>query len=220
MKNRLRFSCKSGGASGFTIVELMIATMVFSIVLLVIAVGVLRFTNAYFKGINSSKTQAAARAVMSQVAQSIQFSKVVTPLARSGNTDGICVDNTLYSFVVGQQVTDVAPNGAKHQGYHGLVVSNPGSCSVGITPNVPASSALPSGSRELLGQHMRLGALDVSPAGKLYKIHVRVIYGDDDLLTPAVSAGTDWANEVCSGATGEQFCAVSDLTTTVEQRLL
>ena len=217
MPSQLQPSGRVRGPNGFTIVELMLATMVFGVILLVIAVGVVRFTSAYFKGITSSKTQGTARAIMLEAAQSIQFSKTVTtiPAAGVGGVQGVCVDNTLYSFVVSQQVTDAAPNGALHQGYHGLVVSN-GACS----PNLPATPTLPAGSRELLGQHMRLGAFDVSAKGKLYTIRIRVIYGDDDLLTPAVSAGTNWATENCAGITGSQFCAVSDLTTTVEQRLL
>ena len=49
--------------SGFTIVELMIATLVFAMVLLVITVGVMSFTRAYYRGINQSNTQRVARAV-------------------------------------------------------------------------------------------------------------------------------------------------------------
>jgi hypothetical protein len=83
-----------------------------------------------------------------------------------------------------------------------------------------SSSPLAGTARELLGPHMRLGALDITSAGSLYTVHVRVIYGDDDLLTPTVSGSTDWNSELCSGTTaGSQFCAVSDLTTTVKQRL-
>ncbi len=208
------------GSAGFTVLELLIAATVFAIVLLVIASGVIRFTADYYRGITSSKTQTTARSIMSQLAQSIQFGKSVTPIPPGASgVAGLCVDNTLYSYMLGQQVTDSAPNSGLHQGYHALVVSSPGDCSSGATPDLPATSGLPTGSRELLGQHMRLGALDVNTSGNLYIIHVRIIYGDDDLLNPAVTGSTDWANETCSGSAGSQFCAVSDLTTTVGRRL-
>ena len=205
---------------GFTILELMVAATVFSVILLVVAVGVIGFTNSYYKGVTSSKTQAAARDIMNAIAESVEFSKgAPSTLSGGGGAQGLCIDNTLYSYVIGQEVVDSSPSGA-HQAYHGLIVSSAGCGAVNV-PNSPA--ALPPTSRELLGSHMRLGVLSVQPAGTggLYSIEVRVIYGEDDLLTPAVGGSTDWSQELCAGNSGgNQFCAVSDLTTTVQQRLL
>jgi len=211
-------SVKQSAASGFTILELMIAASVFAVILLVVAGGVISFTNDYYKGITSSKTQDVTRSIIDTLTQSIQFGKSVsTGLSGPGGAQGICIDNTLYSYVIGQQVTDTSPNGAIHQAYHGLIADS-GGCGAPSVPN--SNAALASTRRELLGQHMRLSALSVSSAGTLYTIHVRVIYGDDDLLVPTVGGGTNWANELCGGSiTGSQFCAVSDLTTTVKQRL-
>lgn len=212
--------------TGFTILELMVATMVFAVILLVVAVGVIRFTESYYKGITSAKTQSAARAIMDEISQSIQFGKNVSfPVSAGLGT--VCVDNTLYTYKIGQQVTDSTPFLA-HQSYHGLIATVGGDCSgsvpltISTALNAPATSALPSGSRELLGAHMRLSDLTVQPVGgNLYTIRVRVIYGDDDLLTPPVAGSTVWANELCNGqVTGSQFCAVSDLSTTVERRLV
>ena len=206
-------------SSGFTILELLISMSVFAVVLLVIAVGVLRFTDDYYKGVTSSKTQATARAIMSEVSQSIEFSKTVTPIPPGASgIGGLCVDNLLYSYKVGQEVIDNSPIGSQHQWFHDLVVSNPGTCTGSTTPTLPAT--LPAGSRELLGQHMRLGAFSITSTGKVFTIRVRVIYGEDPLLNPPVSGGTNWATESCVSGMGSQFCAVSDLTTTVEQRLL
>jgi len=209
-------------SAGFTILELLIASAVFAVVLLVVAVGVLRFTHDYYKGITSSQTQETARSIMAEVSQAIQFGKSITVIPADGSgVAGLCVDNALYSYKVGQQVTDSSPNASLHQGYHALVVDTGASCSAGATPSIPDTSALPSGSRELLGQHMRLSALDVtSAASGVYTVRVRVIYGDDDLLIPGISGGVTWADEHCTSDAGTQFCAVSDLTTSVEQRLL
>jgi prepilin-type N-terminal cleavage/methylation domain-containing protein len=210
---------------GFTILELLVATSVFTIVLLVVAVGAVSFTNSYYKGIASSKTQAADRNIIASLAQSIQFGKSLVPVS-SGSVAGFCIDNTLYAYVVGQQVTDSAPQVAKHQAYHGLVQSIGGSCSAGIPANIaaalgaPGSINLPAGARELLGQRMRISALTISQVGSLYTVHARVMYGDDDLFIPVIGAVPSWSQELCAGKSGSQFCAVSDLTTTVQQRLL
>jgi prepilin-type N-terminal cleavage/methylation domain-containing protein len=212
---------RSSPQTGFTILELMIASSIFAVILLVVAVGVVRFGDDYYKGITSSKTQFTARSIISEVSQTIEFGKTITIIPTgSGGALGLCVDNMLYSYKIGQQITDIAPNASLHQGYHGLIAGSSSACSSGVTPSLPNTSTLITGSRELLGQHMRLGVFTVSSAGDEYTIRVRVIYGDDDLLRPKVSGTTNWANEQCANSVGEQFCAISDLSTTVERRLL
>jgi len=209
-----------GGQSGFTILELMIASGVFAVILLIVAVGVISFTNRYYKGITTSKTQAAARDVMNTLSQAIQFGQFVSlPVYNgAGTTYGMCIDDTLYAFRPGQEVTDAAPFTA-HQGYHGLVAMH--GCSLPAT--LPAIANLANG-RELLGEHMRINSLQVTQNGDLYTIHLRIVYGDDDLLRQPLPGNVPaWltANETCSGSqSGTQFCAVADLTTTVEKRLL
>lgn len=218
MPHRLRHG-EHAKQAGFTILELMVASAVFTVILIVIAVGVLSYTNSYYRGINSSKTQEATRAIMDTIVQSIQFGQgLPKQLSGSGGALGLCIDNTLYSYKIGQEITDAPPFGA-HQGYHGLVSTVGGDCT-GATPSVPTTQTLAGSSRELLGQRMRLSDLAVTPSGNLYTIRVRVLYGDDDAFTPVVSGSTNWANENCQGGPGSQFCAVSDLTTTVERRLL
>lgn len=220
MQLKARGRRKPNRAAGFTILELMVASAVFAVILLVVAIGVVSFTNSYYKGINSSTTQTNARTVMAQLAQAIQFGQTVqTGLTGSGGVQGICIDNTLYSYLIGQEVMDTLPFGA-HQGYHGLVVTSGVDCSSAI-PSLPATGTVLPTQRELLNRHVRLSALSVTSVGSLYTIHLRLIFGDDDLLTnQPLGAGTNWANELCSGGAGDQFCAVSDLTTTVQQRLL
>ena len=214
--------------AGFTILELMIAATVFSVILLVVAVGVIGFTNSYYKGITASKTQANARAIMAAVTQSLQFGKAFnTPT--SGSVRGFCIDNTLYAFVPGQQVTDSNPNAGKHQGYHGLVEQTGNDCSASIPAAVatplgsPGSANLPSDARELLGPHVRINTFTISQSGDIFTVHLRLIYADDEVLKPNVTAGTNWdtATEQCiANQIGGRFCAASDLTTTVERRLL
>ena len=208
-------------AAGFTILELMLASTIFAMILLVIAVGVIRVSTDYYRGITSSKTQSATQVVMSEVSQAIEFGRNITVLPANGSgAAGLCIDNVLYSYQIGQEIVDSSPNSALHQGYHALVASPANGCSAGTLPALPTTPTLPSGSRELLGRYMRLANFTISNSGDVYTIHITVIYGDDDLLTPAISSSTNWASEQCAGGDGSQFCAVSDLTTTVQQRLL
>lgn len=213
---------RSGSQAGFTILELMIAASVFAVILLIVATGVISFTNSYYKGVTASKTQEAARSILNTISQSIQFGQHVSvpQLSGDGTTYDMCIDDTLYAFRPGQEVTDAVPFGPD-QGYHGLVAV-PNDCDMSAT--LPTTANLASG-RELLGQHMRLNYLNISQNGNLFTIRLRIIYGDDDLLVqPLPPAPKAWmsTNESCGGSNqaGEQFCAVSDLTTTVEKRIL
>src|SRR5262249_25193419 len=59
--------------AGFTIVELMVATLVFSTILIVITYGVLSFTRAYYNGVTNSTTQDTARNIISTISQAVEF---------------------------------------------------------------------------------------------------------------------------------------------------
>jgi len=64
---------------------------------------------------------------------------------------------------------------------------------------------------------MRLATMQVTSIGTdVYRISVKVVYGDSDLLT-----NPNTSNAKCQAAArnGTQFCAVSDLTTVVTKRV-
>jgi type II secretory pathway pseudopilin PulG len=208
----------------FTIIELMIATLVFSIILIVVTAGVIQFTNEYYKGITASNTQSTARAISDAITQDIQFSAgdvgSVTETDTSRNPDAFCAGGHLYSLLLGKQVSNPPSSVTTlDQSYHGLLEdTNPisGACGSPM-PETMNVQALPTAStRELLGDHMRIANLVIARVGgtQLYNVKVRVVYGDNDLLNnPASTTPT------CKTTTGSQFCAVSELDTTVEKRL-
>jgi prepilin-type N-terminal cleavage/methylation domain-containing protein len=206
---------------GFTVFELMVATSVFSVILLVMTVGVLRFSHDYFKSVTTSNTQQVARSIANDIAQNIQFGQTVTTgLVGGSGLQGICVGNTLYSYHIGYEVAP-AYNSAKHQAPHGLIKTVGSSCSAAAPRDVNSASALASNEHDLLGENMRLSSITVTPGtNNTYAIRVRVLFGDDDLLLPAVTGSTtNWDAEACGGAAGSQFCASSEIATTVQQRV-
>ncbi len=208
--------------SGFTIVELMIATLVFAMVLLVITVGVMSFTRAYYRGINQSNTQRVARAVLENVSQAIQFSgdQVTAPIASTqidGRTyEGLCVGGQRYSYLRGWQQIDDSPDGAQNQTQHVMVVDKPGIC--GGLAAQDLGGPLATGSTDLLSPRMRISKLDVAPlAGTTdtFQVTVRVVYGDNDLLNNPT--GKD---ATCKASiSGSEYCGQSELTTTVKKRI-
>lgn len=202
---------------GFTIVELMIATMVFSVILLVVTMGILQITRVYFKGVTESNTQNTARSVIDTISQAIQFSGgPVTTTSGSGTPSSpkaFCVGDTRFTYDTGWQLEDSSPDNTKHQAYHALAMDTFANCNQS-TPQ-PLDQPSISG-RELLSPHMRLANVSVTNVGSnLYKVTVRVIYGDDDLLDNPTAPDAN-----CKGiSAGTQFCSVSELSTVVVKRV-
>lgn len=215
---------------GFTILELLIATVVFSVVLLLVTSGIMQITRVYYKGVTESNTQNTARAIIDTVSQAIQFSGGdVTPTAASpvADTDyAFCVGNEQFSYRLGWQVEN-SHTPADKQTWHGMVqrtISGGGSDCASSTGAQSLTSQTVVG-RDLIGQHMRLSNLRVVSLGNnLYEVRVRVVYGDSDLLyspsAPTDSAGATRPDAVCRGQqAGSQFCSVAELSTVVVKRV-
>src|SRR6266702_6725818 len=121
---------KHKAQAGFTVIELLIATAIFSLVLLLITVGIMQITRVYYKGITETNTQNTARAIVDDIAQAIQFGGPANIQKTVGTTPGtsyaFCIGNQLYSYILGYQVVDAKSAGA--QAYHGLVVSSAAGC--------------------------------------------------------------------------------------------
>ena len=209
--------------SGFTIVELMIATTVLSLILLLATVIMISIGNLYNKGVNQSNVQDASRTVVDNMAQEIELSKGRIT-GDTGNaapgTNYICINSVRFTYVLGVQI------GGSQK--HVLWRDRPVSCSgpAILTDDIPGFADDPGGKSngiEMIPDHARLSNMDISgvnidathPFGvSPFTITVRVAYGDDDLLNHP--SGTDAS---CLGDTGQQFCAVSELATTVTTRL-
>jgi len=226
---------KSTSQQGFTIVELLIATTVFSLVLLVILYGVLSFTHAYYGGVNRSSTQNSARSIINAVAEGIEFSgsTIVVSHQVSGNGYAFCAGGSTYYYTVGVMYT-----GTPSAGNAGLYYV-PGTCLSSTAPNFTNPVT---GSRELLNNNMRVTYFSVaqSPsAARVYTVSLGIAYGYSDLLcsvsgngstggclggdglnsTTASVVGTSATDVQCKQVTGSEFCAHAGLSTTVSLRV-
>ncbi|HET6924791.1 MAG TPA: hypothetical protein VFH39_03110 [Candidatus Saccharimonadales bacterium] len=230
---KLRPAARRGLAAGFTIVELMIATLVFSMVLLVVTYGVLHFTHDYYQGVNSSTTQGVARNVADTLSQAIQFGGSTPIGSPSGSTSGyLCAGNVEFNYRLDKTVGNSGS-------WALLRFPITGTCYTGAVPNAPAGTK----PTEMLQPRMRLLKFDVSPvsAGSLlYKVDIGIALGEDDLLcdtkvTPPTSTGGcdtsaaslgalplpgDADSIRCKASSGAaQFCDVALLSTVAQTRL-
>jgi prepilin-type N-terminal cleavage/methylation domain-containing protein len=200
---------------GFTIIELMVATMVFSIVLLIASNSVVQIGRMYYKGLISSQTQDAARSVLEDVSRTLQLSK----------------GNSRYTYIIDHQLNPAGPSGpgdpvSKHVLW--LDTMPVGGCvPVDLSQDTPSA-----GGKELLATNMRM--LEFSVDKNTFQISIRLAYGPSDLLSSYDNdshpvnltgpAGTideaDSAQALCkSGVAGSNFCAVSALDTMVQRRI-
>lgn len=213
---------------GFTIVEFMIATTVFSVVLLVITAAVLFLSRSYQDSLYASSTQAAASNLVDTVAQSVKFSSTpITSTTHASGTRSYCIGTKQYLYVLGKQLDG---NNMSTRTRNAVIARQNSNCTLeSIITSQPSGSP-----QELLGRSMRLSKLSItssptSPA--VYTVSARVVYGDDDLLcSPSVSGSCDSTTTMsavdlarsdimCRSNSGAEYCAVSELSTTVYRRL-
>jgi len=213
---------------GFTIIELMIATLVFSIVLLVVTAGIVQFSKAYYKGAITAKTQDTTRSIIDSVAQSVQFgvsSPQESPESVGTAISFLCAGGNKFIFTPGVQYQTGPPVYANAGVY--MVTS------VGICEGPTAT--LPTDGKQLLNEYMRVTDLTLTGiSDTLYSISVTVAYGDNDLFcdrrddsscaatSPTLSdaALADLRSNIrCRQVSGSEFCAVSSLSTTVRKRI-
>ncbi len=208
---------------GFTVVELMVATLIFSVILTVITMGVLSFSNRYYKAVNASTTQNTTRTVIDTITQAIQF----------GSAQVVPSDPSKTYFCAGGNVFMFDDIPTKYTG----VDSQMGLYMTPMDGEILAGSSCHSqdrsGGRQLLGENMRLTNLSVAmTAPNVYKVSIAVAYGDTELLcAPSLAskctAAANYAevdfrdrpDTTCKPFAGSQFCAASSMTTMVSKRL-
>lgn len=203
---------------GFTIIELLIATSVFSVVLLMCTYGIIHIGRNYQKSQVQIRTQEVARSVMTHIAEAIQFGGGdVVQIATNDSSEGFCIGNRRYSFRKNLKLVDSIPNAG--QTNHALVTDFVSGCNASNAQDLSVASGITG--EELLSPNMRLVHFSIClpddscgiPAGSgLYGVTIKVAYGDTDLTDP--TTGNCVALHV-----GGSFCAVSELSTTVEKRI-
>lgn len=196
---------------GFTLVELMIATTVFSVVLMVGSAAFVQLGRSYYKGVTMTQTQETARQIMQNVSANVRLSSSVSPVASAtGSRQYYCVGGHRYSFKLFNKVDTSNHNFSTN---FGLISDEPNGDGCGDPFDGSAPLVKPA---ELLGNNMRLLAFSITPvgaSGTTFTINVTVAFGSDNVLTNPASPTAQ-----CQGfGNVTQFCAVTTLSSTVYQ---
>jgi type II secretory pathway pseudopilin PulG len=211
---------KNQNSLGFTILELIIATTVFGIVLLVVTTGIIKIGKNYYKGLIESRTQEVARSIADDVTKTIQLgntTKVIGAAPPAGASQ-FCLGTTRYTYLINEKVSSAT--------------------SIGLTTETvpPNSCAGPATNKtQLLAKNMRILRFSVEPrAGdlqmKTWNVNIRIAYGDDDLLTHYNEDGSanGWSsvnedtvgNSLCKTGSPSPFCATSQISSLVKKRII
>lgn len=214
---------------GFTIVELLIATTVFSVVMVLCLAAFLRVGQLYYKGLFLARTQEATRNISDDITNQLRLNGGGTDLVRvpATNVFYMCAGSKRYSFMSNNVVNTQTESDSNY----GLVRDN--LPSLGCVS--PIASNFDNTKTELLNDKMRIVATGTLTnqtdlytdcktvsTRRICNVHVHVDFGDNDLLVnPANNASFTTAINVvssgnCSGPlAGSQFCATTDLDTTI-----
>lgn len=199
--------------SGFTILELVIATAVFSIVLLLMTYSIIQISRTYVKGYIVSETGNNLRSIQDQLTQAVQASDNSATsgiyIPASAGADWFCINGYLYKYQEGVEQSSsasvfyaVKPNG-------------------GCGPSTDVSSYTCSntpGCNQLVGNNIQIppGGFSISEidtANNLYKISISLLYGSPN------SYSSNNPPRCLASFAGGEFCAAVQTTTTVGQRV-
>lgn len=211
------FKQKSGG--GFTIIELLIASAVFTVVITIAIGGFVQIARVFYKGIIITQTQQNLRQITDQVASDIKTAPAAwDPVPVRDNIWYQCIGTSRYTYNIGNRVDSSTED--PQQGNFGLLLDHlPGSNGCGS----PYDSATPfNNPTELLNDNMRLNLFSVKTgidcsvdniaACSVYQVNIELASGRDQYLT----LNTDTNQYECNSTlSSSQFCAVSQVSTTV-----
>lgn len=233
---------------GFTIVELMIATSILSIILVLASVAMISIGNLYQKGINQSNTQDDVRSIADELSQDLKLnSGQVTTVTDTTATfsDGshptihaICIGSSVrYSYITGYEIGNGTENNRPEVphilvrddntdytgGFGGDILgSSPGCHPIDLTKT---SFAHESGDSELIATKSRLTYFCVTSNGSCTDLNptspytVSIGVAYGDTDLLSSPTGSSPGAVTCSGNTGDQFCATAYITTLAVQRL-
>lgn len=203
--------------SGFTIIELMIASLVFATILMIVTSAIIELSHTYLKSANDANTQNVARNIEDNVTKAVQFSTDDTDvngpstnnsIASNGainyNTRWYCANNQIFIFNDGVIYNDT-----------GTTPDNLGLISSPLSTPCPISSAMTradvsgyiSTGIELLSPNMAVSRFIISEtslASHLYNINL--------IISSAPNITSLCDSSLASGATAG--CGLTDPTAT------
>lgn len=204
---------------GFTLIELMIATVVFSLVMLVLLASFLQIGRIFYKGISYASTQESGRAISESISDDVRFAKRVTmsPTGpyRLGSSDTywFCIGKYRYTYTL----------------YEQLSVADLNNPLKGVQRTVNESCAEPNSTQpglsrqQMLGPEMQINKFIFNCTNGRCIINIRLVFfgAQNDVFASDSNPGNPLrSNDLyCTGPLlSSQFCGTFEVNTLVSMR--
>lgn len=207
---------KKLSTKGFTIIEVLIASLVFTTLLLLCMEGITRIAKVYIKSSSTTRASEFANAFIGDIAQQVKYGATIQPTAGT-NPIYFCVADSAYKITINKKETE-APTGINPI----IKISYPG-CANGY------ATADYSSGQNLAPVDVRILKFSVTSSGgtnPIWTINMRVAIGDKDLLVDnnlppkdLNDASANLSTAKCKGRAGGEFCAVIETTTSASRRM-
>lgn len=211
--------CKNR-AGGFTIVELLLATAIFSTVLMVVIAGFLQIGRLFYKGVALTNTQQVARQIVNNVSNDVRYNNAVTlhksDIVPDNDVFYLCIGNVRYTYHLYHLVAATDSfSGANNKDYG--ILRDTLSGSTGCDDPYKSGDVAFNDPKELLSANMRLNDFSVSSlsGGQVYDIIVDVVSGDDNSVDPVDKDFPNGPQKCDANLKNSQYCAQSKLTTSI-----
>ena len=203
---------------GFTIVELMIAISVFSVVMIIATTGILLVARQYQSGVTKTAMQSATRDIHQKISDSIKYSGGSVWQKDSSSPTGysvICAGNIRYFYKkpdlnIDNKIENFSSLSSLY--YEQKTTGSFTDSDCGIGPSTD--------SQQLLPNNAKVAVFDVTTAvedgvTKSATISTRFVKGDEDLFNlPEIPAQLQ-----CKSGVGNEWCSVVSLSSIVNPRL-
>lgn len=192
---------------GFTIVELLVSMTFFSFILLLIFVGFVQINRSYSRGLTVKEVQNSTRNLTEDLVRTIRNTNSVDEIILDPAGYRICVGGIRYAW----NQYDDASSSFTDETY---ASSTDQIKIVKIEDNLACSADIDqANSKQLIDNNHRVQYLSVEPIGsKTYNITVVLSsYVIDDFTSFGKNAS-------CKIRSGDQYCAIAKIETTVTSR--
>jgi|SRR5579884_1829837 len=223
---------------GFTIIELLVATSVLSVILLLVTVMLINIGNLYYKDVNQAHVQDSVRSISDEITSQLELSpnkpQTGSQLISGVTINVYCIGPTRYSYVksipgsawqmntpfstVTFQIPHLLWRDTPNAGCNPSVAAD----LTAMPPTLPSTE--PNGADlvstgDLLTQFC-IGSYNVASGDCTFQVAPTSPY---TVAIGVANAGSllnlAGINSTCSVRTGDQYCAASSLVTTVNSRL-
>ena len=223
--------------NGLTILEVMLATTIFAMIMIICFYVIALVAKTYIKGVTETRVQATAQVIVNTIGDSIKSTGAeLVPLnvsphdpSKYGGWRGYCIAGVIYSFKPGFQLvekswlpaTPPTPNNKSDQ----LLIRHQagGDCrNADPEPDPITATTIDNANQELMHPGMRLIEFEISNDidPYLYKISIKVVNGGDiNNATIDNEVFVFDGSNIKACKPRQETCSVLSLTKEVYQRI-